>query len=68
MTPRYLRKAPSRTDTLAAALLSGTLAAGVGLVSFYFVRLLLSRDPGPEAERLAGAETDASALSGPAEE
>jgi hypothetical protein len=68
MTPRYLRKAPSRTDTLAAALLSGTLAAGIGLVTFYFVRLLLSRDPISEAERPTNTEAEAVGLSGRAEE
>jgi hypothetical protein len=44
MRVRYLRNEPGKKENLAAALVSGTLAAGVGLVTFYFVRLLLSRE------------------------
>lgn len=45
MTPRYLRKTPGRKEHVAAAVISGTLAAGVALVTFYFTRLFLSREP-----------------------
>jgi hypothetical protein len=45
MTPRHLRKTAGRKENVAAAVISGTLAAGVGLVAFYFTRLFLSREP-----------------------
>jgi hypothetical protein len=41
---RFVRREPERKETAGAALVSGVLAAGVGLVTFYFVRLLLARD------------------------
>lgn len=44
MSRRLIRREPDRKETAAAALASGVLAAGVGLVAFYFVRLLLARD------------------------
>jgi len=44
MRRRFVRREPEPRETLGAALLSGALAVGVGLVSFYFVRLLLARD------------------------
>ena len=50
---RYLRNRPTREDDRRAALVSTAVAAGVGLVVFYFVRLLLAREPletGPEAD------------------
>lgn len=49
MTPRYIRSRPGRKDTATAAVASAVLAAGVGLVTFYLVRLLLTRDPAAEA-------------------
>ena len=50
MTVRYLRNEPGKKEDLAAALVSATLAAGVGLVTFYFARLLLSREVVGETE------------------
>lgn len=44
MKRRFVRREPRSKDTVGAALLSGVLAVGVGLVSFYFVRLLLARE------------------------
>ena len=44
MSRRFVRREPEPKETVGAALLSGALAVGVGLVSFYFVRLLLARD------------------------
>jgi hypothetical protein len=44
MSPRYLRNEPGPKENATAALLSGFLAAGVGLVVFYFARLFLARD------------------------
>ena len=44
MKARYLRFEPSRSDDLSAALVSGAVAVGVGVVTFYFARLLLSRE------------------------
>lgn len=56
---RWLRLPPERGDTLGAALISGALGAGVGLVSFYLARLFLAREPldgppGPPARRDRG--------------
>jgi hypothetical protein len=50
MTLRYLRNEPSRKDSTAAAVVSGVLAASVGLVTFYFVRLFLAREVAGEAD------------------
>lgn len=44
MSPRYLRRQPGPRENAAAGVLSGVLAAGVGLVVFYLTRLLLARD------------------------
>ncbi len=44
MSPRYLRNEPSSRDNLAAALISGAVAVGVGVVAFYLVRLLVARE------------------------
>ena len=52
MSPRYIRNTPGPRDNAAAAIFSGLLGAGVGLVVFYFLRLLLARDE-------AGTPTDA---------
>jgi len=52
MKTRYIRRPPKREDDLAAAAVSVALAAGVGAVTFYVVRMLLSRDVvSPPAER-----------------
>jgi ABC-type sulfate transport system permease component len=48
MSPRYIRKDLEARDEAAAALASSMLAIGVGLITFYVVRLLLSREPLPE--------------------
>ncbi len=53
MSPRYIRNEPDRRDTAAAALASGLLAAAVGVVVFYFLRLFLARDVASSA----GVET-----------
>jgi len=45
MKRRWLRLEPERKDTAAAALLATTLGLGVGMVTFYLVRLLLAREP-----------------------
>jgi hypothetical protein len=51
MSPRYIRRAPERRDEVAAAVVSGALGVGVGLVAFYVVRLFLSREPLPGGSR-----------------
>ncbi len=53
MNPRYIRLEPEPKDDVAAALVSAALGVGVGLVAFYFVRLILAREP------LAGASEGA---------
>ena len=42
---RYLRNRPDRGDDLRALVISSAVAAGVGVVTFYFTRLLLAREP-----------------------
>lgn len=60
MRRRYVRTEPGRKENLAAAVVSGALATGVGLVAFYLVRLLLARDAvGP-----SGADEDQEAGDG----
>jgi hypothetical protein len=44
MSPRYVRNEPGPKENAAAALASGLVAAGVGVVLFYVLRLLLARD------------------------
>ena len=44
MSPRYLRNEPSRRDNLAAALISGAVAVGVGVLTFYLARILVARE------------------------
>lgn len=44
MTHPYIRMDPEPEEQRRAALISAGLAAAVGLVSFYFVRLFLSRE------------------------
>lgn len=44
MRRRFIRRKPDRKETATAAVVSGVLAAGVGLLTFYVVRLLLGRD------------------------
>ena len=45
MRQRYIRNEPERRDDVAAAMVAGALAAGVGAVTFYLARLLLAREP-----------------------
>jgi ABC-type sulfate transport system permease component len=56
MSPRYIRTRPERRDEVTAAMASGVLAIGVGLVTFYVVRLLLSREPLGDPRRLEGPD------------
>jgi len=52
MSPRWIRRPLERRDETAAGVVSAALGVGVGLVAFYFVRLMLSREPlegGPQA-------------------
>lgn len=44
MRRRYVRVPPEKKDTVAAALVSGAVAACVGAVTFYLTRMLLSRE------------------------
>jgi hypothetical protein len=45
MSPRYLRNPPRTSDDVSAAVLSVALAASVGLITFYFARLIFAREP-----------------------
>lgn len=44
MSEYFRRKRPGAGETLQAALVAGGLAAAVAAVSFYLVRILLSRE------------------------
>lgn len=61
MSPRYVRARPSRRDELVAGLVAGALATGVGLVSFYLTRLLLSRRALEELEVVSGEAAEGGA-------
>jgi hypothetical protein len=53
MSARWIRTPPERRDDVAAALVAGTLALGVGLAAFWITRVLLARErlPDERAER-----------------
>jgi len=54
---RYLRNRPDRGDDLRALVISSAVAAGVGVVTFYFTRLLLAREPlGMEVDGRSGEQ------------
>ena len=54
MSRRWIRVPPEKGDTLAAAIVSGAIATGVALVTFYLVRTLLARESiEPELGRAA---------------
>ena len=42
---RYLRNSPTTRENYEAAVLSTALAVGIGIVVFYFTRLILAREP-----------------------
>jgi len=44
VSPRYLRNEPSSRENLVAALISGAVAVGVGVLTFYLARLLVARE------------------------
>ena len=44
MSPRYLRNEPSSRENLVAALISGAVAVGVVVLTFYLARLLVARE------------------------
>jgi hypothetical protein len=59
MTRYYRRKEPGAGENFRAGLVAGALATAVAAVSFYFVRLFLSREPlEPRGEEAAGAEME----------
>jgi hypothetical protein len=51
VSPRYIRTPPDRNDEVAAAAVSAALGVAIGLVAYYFVRLMLSREPLTEGSR-----------------
>jgi hypothetical protein len=63
MTRYYRRTDPGAGENLRAGLVAGALATTVAAVSFYLVRLFLSREPlepldskGPDKSRPEGSE------------
>jgi len=61
MSARWIRTPPEARDDVAAALVAGTLAVGVGLAAFWITRLFLARErlPDAPAERAGTRSTDA---------
>ena len=55
MARYYRRTEPSTQENLRAGLVAGGLAAAVAAVSFYFVRIILAREP---LESLQSPQTD----------
>lgn len=54
---RYLRNRPDRGEDRRALVISSAAAAGVGIVTFYFTRLLLAREPlGMEVDGRSGEQ------------
>jgi len=51
VSPRYIRKPLDVNESLAAGLVSAALGLTVGVVAFYFVRLMLTREPLPGSSR-----------------
>lgn len=45
MKRRWVRVTASRADNMRSGLAAGMLAAGVGIATFYVVRLVLAREP-----------------------
>jgi hypothetical protein len=56
VTPRYIRKRPESKEEVAAGLISAALGVAVGVVAFYFVRMMLAREPLPGS---SGSSPDA---------
>ena len=44
MTARYVRNIPGTRENVSAAVISGAVAASVGLAVFYLARIFLARD------------------------
>ncbi len=59
MRRRYIRVPPERKDTVAAALVSGAVAACVGAVTFYLTRMLFSREELGPGEALGPGDEEA---------
>lgn len=45
MSQEWIRVPPEPRDTVAAGIVAGAVAAGVGLVTFYLLRTFLAREP-----------------------
>jgi len=46
----WIRTPAGRRENVGAAIVAGGLAAGVGIVTFYFTRMLMAREPIPPLE------------------
>jgi len=47
VSPRYRRRRAEPEDQAVAGVISAAVGVGVGLVAFYFLRLMLTREPLP---------------------
>ena len=55
---RWIRVPPERKHAVASLFVSGAVAAGVGLVTYYVTRTLLAREPleGPPGTQVAASD------------
>lgn len=68
MTRYYRRRRPGVRETAISAAVAATLAAGVGAVTFYLVRLFLSRERLGPAPPLPSSDEDGAGSLEPAED
>lgn len=64
MSPRYIRRELETTDRVGAALVAVALAVGVGVVAYYAMRLVLSREPLGVSPQGAGGPEETPRLPG----
>jgi hypothetical protein len=66
MSARWVRTPPERRDDVAAVLVAGALAVGVGLAAFWITRAFLARERLPEAPTARPGSRNHEAPQGPA--
>ena len=66
MSARWIRTPPEPSDEVAAALVAGAIAVGVGLAAFWIARLFLARERLPEKPVARARSRTGEAPEGPA--